>query len=101
MGARPTEPARSSRRWRGRTGGRPGGWTEERDVEPSSGIFTGVWRRSTLEELDGWDEGWPVNQDCEMLGRIQESGGRAVLLRELGARYVPRDSLEGLARQYW
>jgi succinoglycan biosynthesis protein ExoA len=73
----------------------------EIDVEPSSGVFTGVWRRSTLEDAGGWDEGWPVNQDCELLARILASGGRVVLLPELGAEYVPADSLQGLARKYF
>ncbi|MEO8092016.1 MAG: glycosyltransferase family 2 protein [bacterium] len=63
--------------------------------------FTGVWRRSRLLELGGWDEGWPINEDAELAARIQEAGGRYVCIPEMAARYVPRRSLSGLALQYW
>ena len=75
-------------------------WEVERETELDSGVFAGVWRRSTLEGLGGWDEGWPANQDSELAARVLGNGGRIVCLPELGARYVPRDSLRGLARQY-
>ena len=73
----------------------------ERELDTDSGVFGGAWRRSTLEAHRGWNEGWPLNQDCELHARISAAGGRTVMLSELGARYVPRDSLTGLARQYW
>jgi glycosyltransferase involved in cell wall biosynthesis len=63
--------------------------------------FTGVWRRATLTGLGGWDEGWLVNEDGELAGRVRDGGGRIVTLPEMAAEYVPRDSLRGLARQYW
>ncbi len=71
---------------------------EEREVDSG---FTGVWRRSTLEAQGGWDEGWPINQDGELAARIRKDGGRIVCVPEMAARYVPRDSLKKLARQYW
>jgi succinoglycan biosynthesis protein ExoA len=75
-------------------------WLVERETELDSGVFAGVWRRSTLEGFGGWDEGWPANQDSELAARVLGAGGRIVCLPELGARYVPRNSLGGLARQY-
>ncbi len=63
--------------------------------------FTGVWRRALLLELGGWDERWPVNQDAELAARIREAGGKIVSIPDMAARYVPRDSLSALARQYW
>jgi hypothetical protein len=63
-------------------------------------VFAGVWRRVTLEELGGWAEGWPINQDSEMAARVLARGGRIVMLPSMGAEYVPRNSLRGLARQY-
>ena len=72
--------------------------TGETDVDSG---FTGVWRRETVVEHGGWDEGWPVNQDAELAARIRAGGGRLVCVPEMGARYVPRDSLRALARQYW
>lgn len=71
------------------------------EIELDTGVFAGIWRRSTLERLGGWDEGWPVNQDAEMAARVLGAGGRIVCLPELGAEYAPRDTLRGLARQYW
>jgi succinoglycan biosynthesis protein ExoA len=85
-----------SRKWRAQAGGGAGD-----EVELDTGVFAGVWRRSTLERHGGWDTGWPINQDSELAARVLAAGGRIVLLPEMGAEYVPRDNLKGLARQYW
>jgi succinoglycan biosynthesis protein ExoA len=71
-----------------------------REVELRTGVFTGVWRRATLDRAGGWDEGWPVNQDSEMASRFLRQGARIVSLPALGANYTPRNSLRALARQY-
>jgi succinoglycan biosynthesis protein ExoA len=71
----------------------------ERELD--TGVFAGLWHRATVEEHGGWDEGWPINQDSELAARVLRAGGRIVSVPELAARYVPRDSLRGLARQYW
>ncbi len=68
--------------------------------ELTTSVFTGVWRRETLDALGGWDPEWPVNQDSEMAARVLASGGRIVCRSEMGADYVPRDGLRRLARQY-
>jgi succinoglycan biosynthesis protein ExoA len=70
------------------------------EIDVASG-FTGIWLRSTLETHDGWDEGWPQNQDAELAARIRDAGGRIVCVPEMAAEYVPRDSLKALARQYF
>ena len=70
------------------------------EIEVDSG-FTGVWPRSVLEAHSGWNEDWHNDQDSELAARIRGSGGRIVCLPEMGARYIPRDSLKALARQYW
>ena len=72
----------------------------EGEIEVTSG-WGGIWRRDMLEALGGWDEDFPVNEDAELAARIEASGGRMVCLPEMAARYAPRDSLPGLARQYW
>ena len=71
------------------------------EIELDTSVFAGIWRRSMLETLGGWDEGWPVNHDSELAARVLKAGGRIVCLPELGSRYVPRASLGGLARQYF
>jgi hypothetical protein len=76
-------------------------WREVGEIEVDTGVFAGVWRRSTLERFGGWDEGWAANQDSELAARVMAAGGRIVSLPELAASYLPRDSLAGLARQYF
>jgi succinoglycan biosynthesis protein ExoA len=76
-------------------------WSAEEEKDIDTGVFTGLWRRETLAEYGGWDEGWPVNQDSELAARFFERGSRIVCVPELGALYVPRDSLKSLAKQYW
>jgi glycosyltransferase involved in cell wall biosynthesis len=85
-----------SRRW---AAGRGEG-EEVREWELDSGVFTGVWRREKILEAGGWDERWWRNQDSEMAARFLERGSRLICLAEMAARYVPRDSLRALARQY-
>jgi glycosyltransferase involved in cell wall biosynthesis len=86
-----------SRKWRsGGTAGPP-----DEEVELDTGVFAGVWRRSTLEAHGGWNPEWPINQDSELAARVLATGGRIVMLPEMAAEYVPRDTLEGLARQYF
>ena len=50
-----------SNRWRGDAAHHGGG-----EIELETGVFVGMWRRTTLERHGGWDEGWPINQDSEM-----------------------------------
>jgi succinoglycan biosynthesis protein ExoA len=86
-----------SRKWRAES--HDGAGTSE--VELDTGVFAGVWRRETLDRHGGWDAGWPINQDSELAARVIDAGERIVLLPEMGAEYVPRDSLDGLAKQYF
>jgi succinoglycan biosynthesis protein ExoA len=84
-----------SRKWHENEG------SSAQEVELDTGVFAGVWRRETLERHGGWNPDWPINQDSELAARVLAAGGRIVLLPEMGARYIPRDSLKGLARQYF
>jgi succinoglycan biosynthesis protein ExoA len=86
-----------SARWGQREDG--AGTEEERELD--TGVFAGMWHRQTVEDHGGWDDEWAINQDSELAARILASGGRIVSLPSLAARYVPRDSLKALARQYW
>jgi succinoglycan biosynthesis protein ExoA len=86
-----------SRKWRSGAEGGP----QQEELELDTGVFAGVWRRSTLEEHGGWDPGWPINQDSELAARVLAAGGRIVMLPEMAAEYVPRNTLNGLARQYY
>ncbi len=90
--------------WLGRGGSRK--WREddvtggqERDLD--TGVFGGVWHRTAVLDIGGWDERWPINQDSEMAARFLRRGARLVCIPEMAARYTPRDSLRGLSRQYF
>lgn len=72
-----------------------------REFELDSGLFAGVWERSTLLEYGGWDEAWLRNQDSEMAGRFLARGERLICLTGMAAWYTPRDSLSSLVRQYF
>jgi hypothetical protein len=87
-----------SRRWRSDSGSEA---ADELPITSGSGVFLGVWRRSTLLELDGWDEGWAANQDVELAARIEARGDRIVSLASMGAFYIPRNSPRSLFRQYF
>jgi succinoglycan biosynthesis protein ExoA len=83
-----------SRKW---TRGGIGSATE---FELDSGVFGGVWELCTLLEFGGWDESWTCNEDAEMAGRFLSRGEHLICLPAMSARYMPRDSLRGLWRQY-
>jgi glycosyltransferase involved in cell wall biosynthesis len=74
--------------------------TADRETEVDAG-YTGIWRRDTLRSQGGWDRHWPINEDGELAARIRGAGGRIVCIPEMAARYVPRNSLGALARQYF
>jgi glycosyltransferase involved in cell wall biosynthesis len=78
-----------------------GDGVEPDEIELDTGVFGGVWKRETIDRLDGWDDGFPVNQDAELAARILADGGRIVCLSSMGSAYRPRDDLLALWRQYW
>lgn len=76
-----------------------GGPEDERELD--TGVFAGMARREVVLAHGGWDEEWRVNQDSELAARILAGGGRIVSVPALASRYVPRDDLESLTKQYW
>lgn len=72
--------------------------TEEIETDTA---FTGIWRRETLAEVGGWDEEAVTNEDGELAARIRARGGRIVCVPEMAAECITRDSLSGLATQYY
>ena len=82
-----------SRKWRGDDSGE--------EFELDTGVFAGVWHRTTLQSLGGWDDTFRVNEDAELAARTLARGGRIVCVPAMAARYAPRDSLRDLFVQYW
>jgi succinoglycan biosynthesis protein ExoA len=68
---------------------------------PTDTVYLGVFDRAALEAAGGFDEALTRNQDYELNIRLRQAGGIVWFDPVLWARYRPRDSLRGLARQYF
>lgn len=71
------------------------------DPGPAETVYLGVFRRSTLERLGGFDESYVRHQDYELNERIRAQGGTVWFEPRLKVSYRPRSSLRALARQYF
>lgn len=61
----------------------------------------GALRRETLQALGGFDPRAVTNEDAELNQRLIAAGRRVYLSPEIVFSYFPRESLGGLARQYF
>jgi len=68
---------------------------------PADTVYLGVFQKSALEKVSGYDERFVRAQDWEMNHRIRKSGGLVYFTPELSVSYRPRPSLAALARQYF
>jgi glycosyltransferase involved in cell wall biosynthesis len=68
---------------------------------PADTVYLGVFRRSALDRVGGYDEAFTRAQDWEMNYRIRQTGGLVWFSPELSVGYRPRGSLSRLARQYY
>ena len=64
-------------------------------------VYLGVFRRSALLRVGGYDEHFARAQDWEMNHRIRLTGGRVWFVPELKVTYRPRSTVRALARQYF
>ena len=64
-------------------------------------VYLGVFDRSAVEAVGGFDETLDRNQDYELNIRLREAGGTVWFDPALWVRYRPRGSLGALARQYF
>jgi hypothetical protein len=74
---------------------RTGGVAGEADT-----VYLGVFRRSALQRVGGYDEAFTRTQDWELNHRIRTTGGRVWFSPELRVPYRPRGSLRRLAHGY-
>ncbi len=68
---------------------------------PVETVYLGVFKRSALDRIDGFDEAFTRTQDYELNHRIRQSGGLVWFDPDLKVEYRPRGSLSALARQYF
>ena len=71
------------------------------EAGPAETVYLGVFRRTALEAVGGYDETFLRNQDYELNHRIIEAGGSVWFDPRMRVRYRPRGSLGTLARQYF
>jgi succinoglycan biosynthesis protein ExoA len=74
------------------TGGEPGA---------ADTVYLGVFRRSALDRVGGYDEAFLRAQDWEMNLRIRRTGGLVWFQPALRVNYRPRSTVPALARQYF
>lgn len=67
---------------------------------PVDTVYLGVFRRSALERIGGYDETFLRAQDWELNHRIRTTGGTVWFTPDLHVSYRPRSTVRGLARQY-
>jgi hypothetical protein len=68
---------------------------------PADTVYLGVFRRSALARVGGYDGAFLRAQDWEMNLRIRRSGGLVWFTPRLRVAYRPRSSVRALARQYF
>ena len=68
---------------------------------PSDSVYLGVFRRSALNELNGFNEKMIRGQDWELNLRIRESGQIVWFDPRLEVVYKPRSSLKALIKQFF
>jgi succinoglycan biosynthesis protein ExoA len=68
---------------------------------PADTVYLGVFRRTALDRVGGYDETFTRAQDWEMNYRIRSTGGLVWFSPELSVSYRPRSSRSALAKQYF
>jgi hypothetical protein len=68
---------------------------------PADTVYLGVFRRTALDRVGGYDESFARAQDWEMNYRIRSTGGKVWFSSSLSVSYRPRSSLSALAKQYF
>jgi hypothetical protein len=71
------------------------------DEGPADTVYLGVFRRTALDRVGGYDEVFTRAQDWEMNYRLRTSGGLVWFTPRLKVAYRPRATLRDLATQYY
>ncbi|MGL5857378.1 MAG: glycosyltransferase family 2 protein, partial [Angustibacter sp.] len=68
---------------------------------PADTVYLGVFRRSALARVGGYDQHFQRAQDWEMNHRIRATGGLVWFTPDLKVTYRPRATVTALAEQYF
>jgi glycosyltransferase involved in cell wall biosynthesis len=68
---------------------------------PAETVYLGVFKRSALERVGGYDPAFTRAQDWEMNYRIRSTGGTVWFNPDLFVTYRPRPNVFKLAKQYF
>ena len=68
---------------------------------PADTVYLGVFRRTALERVGGFDETMHRAQDWELNYRIRKTGGLIWFSPDLSVTYRPRSSLSAVAKQFF
>jgi len=68
---------------------------------PADTVYLGVFKRSALERIGGYDSSFTRAQDWEMNYRIRATGGTVWFDPNLSVTYRPRPNVFKLAKQYF
>jgi hypothetical protein len=68
---------------------------------PAETVYLGVFNRSALERVGGYDPAFTRAQDWEMNYRIRSTGGKVWFNPDLFVTYRPRPNVFKLAKQYF
>ena len=71
------------------------------EAGPTDTVYLGVFRRSAIDEIGGYDSDFIRAQDWEMNYRLRLNGGTVWFNPKLKVTYRPRSSIRALARQYF
>ncbi|MBX6383562.1 MAG: glycosyltransferase family 2 protein [Microbispora sp.] len=71
------------------------------EAGPADTVYLGVFRRSALDRVGGYDEHFLRAQDWEMNHRIRETGGLVWFQPKMRVTYRPRPNVRALAKQYF
>jgi len=71
------------------------------EAGPTDTVYLGVFKRSALEAIGGYDENFIRAQDWEMNHRLRLRGGVIWFNPQLKVTYRPRSTVRTLARQYF
>jgi len=79
----------------------PGAFHGSKKAGLTDTVYMGAWPRSVLEQVGEFDERLCPNEDYALNYRIRQAGGKIYFSPTIRSCYFGRQTLRGLARQYF